>query len=811
MDINEKSKTEEVITTKFITDHNIAERDSDDENLVFSKIRMLQGSSENSEAPPLTDKTTAYLYEKFSETTLEGAIDILKRTLEYHEDDPNFDTLLYQKVERMVAGHEAYGTMFDTYQMDCRLEAVVIHYHSPYPEPSLNLRATVVQMLLFPSGKASEYLPDWGFSIWGTRYSFNPGPWSVKEQMLATIMVNVGSYASFWMSNSVALRHQLFFGAEWANFGFNIVMNFASLFLGFSVAGMMRKLCIFQVKAMFPNVLPTLALSRALVLKEETTRVNGWTIKRQHFFFLSFVLSFFYFFVPNFLFGALGSFNWLTWIAPHNIKLAVITGSFIGLGLNPITTFDWSIINYGNPLVYPFSAYLNRFAGVVIGGLVSLGLYFANYKWTAFLPFNSNSLFDRHGLPYNRTLVLTDGLFDEQKYRNYSTPYISACMLVGTGTTWALFVVTFTYVFISQYALIWDTMKQFAKTIRHPNRSTLEDYNDPHAKLMAAYPEVPDWWYLIIFLVSWGAVFAAVYAWPSTVPVWTIIVIFLFNIAMYIPTLIVLSRTGYSVGFSALGVLLSGYMDPGNAVTNIINRMWGYNVDEAAETFIGDQKVAHYSHIPQRATFRAQILASLVQCFCTSGAVEALFHGVRDFCSPTQPDKFVCAYSRQVYSDTIMYGIIGPQRLLTTVYPSLKDAFFIGAIIGIPFGLLHLKWPKRFKAVNPSLIGSGCAIWGGTYNLSYYIPGLYCAIVFMWYLRKYYTAWWTKYNYILTSGLSAGVAFAGIIMFAALQVPNASVSWWGNRVYAAGIDYARSASLKAPPSDGFGLKIGEFE
>ncbi|KAK9350427.1 OPT oligopeptide transporter protein-domain-containing protein [Lipomyces doorenjongii] len=149
-------------------------------------------------------------------------------------------------------------------------------------------------------------------------------------------------------------------------------------------------------------------------------------------------------------------------------------------------------------------------------------------------------------------------------------------MLVGT---------TVTYVIISQYRLIWDTMKSFARTIRHPNRKALDDFDHPHSRLMSQYAEVPDWWYLVIFLSPGVQSLLHCIAWPSMVPVSTVIIIFMFNIAVYIPTLIILSRTGYSTGFSTLAVLLSGYMDPGNPVTNIFNRMWGYNVDEAAPLY----------------------------------------------------------------------------------------------------------------------------------------------------------------------------------------------------------------------------------
>jgi hypothetical protein len=53
---------------------------------------------------------------------------------------------------------------------------------------------------------------------------------------------------------------------------------------------------------------------------------------------------FVYYWFPGYLFTALSTFNWMTWIAPNNPLLALLTGSETGLGLfNPITTFDWNV------------------------------------------------------------------------------------------------------------------------------------------------------------------------------------------------------------------------------------------------------------------------------------------------------------------------------------------------------------------------------------------------------------------------------------------------------------------------------------
>lgn len=60
--------------------------------------------------------------------------------------------------------------------------------------PSITLGGAVIQILLFPCAKVLEYaLPDWGITVFGTRHSLNPGPWTFKEQMFSTITYNIAS------------------------------------------------------------------------------------------------------------------------------------------------------------------------------------------------------------------------------------------------------------------------------------------------------------------------------------------------------------------------------------------------------------------------------------------------------------------------------------------------------------------------------------------------------------------------------------------------------------------------------------------
>ena len=68
-----------------------------------------------------------------------------------------------------------------------------------------------------------------------------------------------------------------------------------------------------------------------------------------------FTAMFIYFWFPNYIIQAMSYFNWTTWIAPNNVRLAAVSGSVTGLGLNPLPTFDWNqLVAITDPLISPF-------------------------------------------------------------------------------------------------------------------------------------------------------------------------------------------------------------------------------------------------------------------------------------------------------------------------------------------------------------------------------------------------------------------------------------------------------------------------
>lgn len=210
---------------------------------------------------------------------------------------------------------------------------------------------------MVPMGRfMAAVLPAWEFSLFGTRFSLNPGPWSSKEQLMATLMFN-GANGIGNSTGLLAVRAPMFFNQKWAGLGWSILFALANQGFGLGFAGMIRRITVYPVGAVWPNALPTLALNRTLINQENRReRIFGWTLTRWHMFIVSSAIFLVWYWIPNNFVQAIRVFNWMTWISPNNFNLAVITGGYGGMGFNPISTLDPNTGGAGNTMNAPFFA-----------------------------------------------------------------------------------------------------------------------------------------------------------------------------------------------------------------------------------------------------------------------------------------------------------------------------------------------------------------------------------------------------------------------------------------------------------------------
>lgn len=683
-------------------------------------------------------------------------------------------------------------------------------------QPSITLDTAVVQFFIYPSGIfLSKIFPSWKFKVWKYTIDLNPGPWTHKEQMLTTLFYSVSAGVPYVSYNIHAQKVLTWYNNQWADFGYQVLLILSTNFLGFGLAGIMRKFAVYPIEAIWPSVLPTLALNKALMQPEKKEIIHGWKISKYAFLFIMAGSSFIYFWLPDYIFQALSTFNWMTWISPNNLNLATITGSVSGLGLNPIASFDWNVINYNYALTIPFYSQVNQYIGMVLAFFAIIGVWYSNYKWTGYLPINSNALFTNTGDPYSVQKILnSNSVFDNAKYQNYGPPFYTAANLVVYGAFFAIYPFTIVYVFASNWKLIKYAFIRLWGTVRDFRKSNYEGFNDPYSRSMTKYKEVPEWAFTIVLLISIVLAILCVKIYPAETPVWGIFFAIGINFVFLIPLTIVYSTTGFSFGLNVLVELIVGYAIPGNGLALNFIKALGYNIDGQAQNYITDQKMAHYLRIAPRSLFRVQMLSVFISSFVSLGTLNLAFNTITDYCLPTQSQKFTCPGSRTFFSASVLWGVIGPKKVFGGLYPILQYCFLIGFLLAFPCLILkkYFGHYKAMKYFQPVLIIGGFLNYA-PYNLSYYTPGLIASFFFMHYIRGRFFAWWSKYNYVLSGGLQAGVAFCAVIIFFAVQYHEKDINWWGNNVIYEGADGLGPARLDVASneSDGyFGPRIGHF-
>ncbi|KAH9853046.1 OPT oligopeptide transporter [Lenzites betulinus] len=726
--------------------------------------------------------TSSWSEQSYHETETETAstnVDASKLDLreakveEYNDESP------YAEVRAAVPNTDDPSTPVNTFRtwflgsIFTLLLAGLNHFFSAR-WPSVFISALIVQLVALPAGKFLEWcLPTRRFKTFGYVWSFNPGPFSVKEHAVITIMGNI-VYSDVYATTIFSAQRAWY--NERPSVGYQLLLSLSTQLIGFAYAGVTRQLLVWPSSMIWPSALVSCALLNTLNRswgKKETKHIS-----REKFFLIVVVASTFYYFLPGFLFTGLSVFSWACWIAPQNQTVNTLFGYNTGLGLGFIT-FDWSMISWlGNPLVSPWWTEANVFvAFVIIYWVIAPILYFRNVLFAKYFPISTPTAFDNTGMPYDITAVVDEnGFFDVERYKKYSPLFMPTNLQLAYGTQFAM---------IS--AIVVHTFLWYRKDIRRQFRRSLKDEKDVHSRLMAVYPEVPAWWYCAIFIVAFVFGVVAIEIYPTQFPIWALLLSLVLGFAFVVPVGITRAITNQLPAINVLAELVGGYALPGRPVGVMIFKTYTYVSMYQSMFFLSDLKIGHYMKIPPRVMFLAQTLATIISCFVCVGVQEWQFANIEDFCMPTQKDGFFCNDVQTFATASIIWGGIGPQRLFSAgaMYNWVLYFFLIGALLPIPFYFLAVRYPTSlWRYVNIPVCFAGLSQLPpatGIVFSSFTMVGAF----FQWFIRRYHFRWWLRFNYILSAGLDMGVSLGMVLVFFCLQYPKGGITlnWWGNDVW----------------------------
>ncbi|QYT00822.1 hypothetical protein H0G86_007889 [Trichoderma simmonsii] len=798
--------------------------------------------------------------------TPEEVRDLLSTFYRLHKRDPNFPLDVIEKIEAFLHNDDIVGhpEKYEQQISEMKIQAALIVTNSPYAEvrsvvsphddptmpcstirawflgilfsggiafinsffgirqPAIYVTSNVPQLLAYPLGKLLEWLlPDVGITLFGVRHSLNPGPFNKKEHMLITLMASIAKSTPY--TNNVILAQVLpqYFNQPWAlNFGYQLLIALSSNFIGYSLAGICRRFLVYPSYCVWPQALVTIALNSAFHDEGNVPAMGPfgktWRVSRFRFFLYAFVFMFVYFWFPNYIFGALGLFSWMTWIAPNNAGLNHITGAVNGLGLNPLSTFDWNIFTFAiDPLMAPFFSTFNLFMGMFLSMFIIIAIYHTNTYNTAYLPINSNEPYDHYGKRYNVTSILDSrGIIDNEKYQAYSQPYLSAGYVTYYMFSFSTYSAALTYGFLYHRSEIMMGFRDLVNSFRPSKRAEIEKGQvlDVHNRLMRKYREVPEWWYMIVLVLSVALGCAAIAHWPTYTSPGVVFYGIGLCLVFMVPTGIIYAMTGIETMLDILAELIGGSFVQGNALALCFFKTYGFVTCSHALSFSIDLKIAHYVKIPPRFTFFAQMVPTLVSTFVSVGIVSYQVH-LKDICTENAPFKFTCPNQTSFFTGVTLWGTVGPKRLwgVGGQYAATLVGFPLGIAVVVIFWILGKHFPKNrvLRGTHPVALLNGGMYWA-PYNLCYIWPAVPVAFLSWIYIKKRFLTLWSKYNFVLSAAFSAGIAISAIIQFFALTYRGITLDWWGNNVVNMGCEGTACPLKKLPEGEFFGPAPGHY-
>ncbi|PSR82950.1 hypothetical protein PHLCEN_2v5920 [Hermanssonia centrifuga] len=425
--------------------------------------------------------------------------------------------------------------------------------------PNITVGSLVAQLLSFPLGRLlARVIPR--RRIWGI--PLNPGPFSIKEHVVVTIMAGVGA-SSAYATDIIAV--QRFQYNQIYSFGYQFMVVMSTQLIGFSIGGIAKRFLVSPPSMIWPSNLVYCALFNTLHAQWYVGMGKRGGISRERFFVYAFTAATLWFVIPGYLFTALSFFSWVCWIKPHNIVVNQLFGYQSGLGMSLIT-FDWSQIAFiGSPLATPWWAEGNvAFGFVFFFWFITPLLYYTNVWDAQYLPMLSRSAYNNTGQLYEVDRVLTNSTFDMKKYKEYSPLFLPMAFVMSYALSFAS--VTGNY---SPKSTV-DIMVQA--------RRSLAEQPDIHARLMSQYPQVPEWWYICIFAIMFVFGVVSIEIYPTEMPVWAFCLALAIAFVYTIPIGIIQAVTNQQIGLNVIAELVAGYARPGRPLAMMLFKTWGYVV-----------------------------------------------------------------------------------------------------------------------------------------------------------------------------------------------------------------------------------------
>ncbi|EIN10286.1 OPT oligopeptide transporter [Punctularia strigosozonata HHB-11173 SS5] len=580
-----------------------------------------------------------------------------------------------------------------------------------------------------------------------TRF-MNPGPFDIKEHVGILIMSAAATHGA--LAINIFAANDLFYGIK-SNTAVAIFTLLGSQLLGYGLAGMMRSFLVYPTYCVFPNLIPTVQMFDVL----HRGHGNFLQMKRVKFFWTLFIGIFFWQWIPEYIAPLLTGFSVFCLARRNSAWVTRLFGGAAGnegLGLFSLC-FDWNYVGSGGSaygaLFQPLATQLSLFGGVFICIISFIGVY-ANNVWNAQnFPFMSQLLFYQNGTEYDQLLILNhDYSLNEDKLAVQGLPWFAATQTVAKIGASLSFGATITHMILWNGKQVWDAVKT----------SRQGAIKDAHYEKMKVYKEVPQWWYVGMFVSSLAMALATNYTSDSGLPWWAFFIAVGFA-AIFLPIISTLyAILCYVPGTEDVARMLGAALVPGKPHANMYFTLYAYNSTEQGRSMTRDLKMGQYTKLPPRVTFTMQCLGAVIGALLNYVIMRVVISDNRQILLSVQGSNVWSGATIQSFnSDAIAWGALAKQLYSPSGrYGIVPLSILIGLAVPIPLWWLHKRFPKWHldSVITPMILSEIGALSGGI-NSSVFVTFLLC-LFSQFYLRKYRAGWFRKYNFLMSAALDGG-------------------------------------------------------
>ena len=648
---------------------------------------------------------------------------------------------------------------------------------SPHREPPAYLTLRLVLIYLF--GEAWAYLtprPErfkWKWLQVTLRFLNFGQPFKIKEHVVASLIASSGNNGLSGVENYAIER--LFYDRS-VSASTAVLATFSIGLCGFVVAGLLRPLIVYPAEMVYWTTLPQVVLFQNLHFDRRANR------ERLTKFCWALGIAAIWEIFPAYIITWLGGFSVFCLASMHapTKTRSIFTKVFGGASSNEgvgLFNFglDWQYIQ-STYLSLPLKQQINSWIGYLIFYPAMLGLYYNN-AWSAkTFPFMSTSLFASNGTSFSTTSILNEhNTIDEAKVQQIGLPNLTAATVWGYFTQNLAIGALITHVIIfygKDMVLAWKT----ARSRTQP---------DPHYQGMLKYKEVPMWWYITLFILSFVAGIIVNAKGETTLPVWGYLISLLLGGFIAPFSCILYGLYGTGVSTNQISKMVAGAVQPGRPLANLYFASWSHQVILLAVNLANWLKVGQYTKVPHRIMFGTQIYATLLGAGLNYAVMTTIVSSQREILLDPEGNSIWSGSTLQsMNSQAITWALAKDMYGPKGRYLLVPLGIFIGlALPVIHWGLIRLfprlkKWP-----INTAIIAS-CA---GQYyygNTSWIWSSIAVGVFSQFWLRRRMPSIYNKYNYLIGAAMDGGsqivVFILSFAVYGASGTAHPFPTWWGN-------------------------------